>query len=93
MTDSDDPRLRSPQFLGTVTDLEEFKKEKARKKANGGKDQRPDAEVIPFPGRLDHVTEISPADLEAGIRSQMTEEEKAKAPPIPPSQLVTDDDS
>ena len=93
MTDSDDPRLRSPQFLGTVTDLDEFKKEKARKKANAGEDPRPDAEVIPFPGRLDHVTESSPADREEDVRSRMTEEEKAKAPPIHPSQLVTDDDS
>ena len=82
MTDSDDPRLRSPQFLGTVTDLDEFKKEKARKKANAGEDPRPDAEVIPFPGRLDHVTESSPADREEDVRSRMTEEEKAKDPPM-----------
>ena len=82
MTDSDDPRLRSPQFLGTVTDLEEFKKEKARKKANAGEDPRPDAEVIPFPGRLDHVTESSPADREEDVRGRMTEEEKAKDPPM-----------
>jgi|TARA_Y100001949_G_scaffold171272_1_gene173494 hypothetical protein len=82
MTDSDDPRLRSPQFLGTVTDLDEFKKEKARKKANAGEDPRPDAEVIPFPGRLDHVTESSPADREEDVRGRMTEEEKAKDPPM-----------
>lgn len=76
MTDSDDRRFRSPQFLGTVTNLEEFKQEKARKKAMK-KDQRPDAEIIDFPS----PTSTS-ADREAEVRSRMTEEEKAKDPPM-----------
>lgn len=50
MTDSDDRRLGSPQFLGTVTNFEEFKKEKARKKAHeDSRDTRPDAEILAFP--------------------------------------------
>ncbi len=76
MTDSDDRRFRSPQFLGTVTNLEEFKKEKARKKAHeDSRDTRPDAEIIDFPSS-------TPADREEDVRSKMTEEEKAKDPPM-----------
>ena len=72
MTDSDDRRFRSPQFLGTVTNLEEFKKEKARKKAHeDSRDTRPDAEIIDFPSS-------TPADREEYVRSKITEEEKDK---------------
>ena len=50
MADSDDPRLGSIQFLGTVTDFEAFKKEKARLKALADNvDTRPDAEILAFP--------------------------------------------
>ena len=85
MTDSDDRRLRSAQFLGTVTNLEEFKQEKARKKAME-KDQRPDAEIIDFPitttNAGDRVDFVGSSDDEAKVRSKMTEEEKAKEPPM-----------
>ena len=90
MAESDDPRFQGAQFLGTVSDFAEFKKEKERKIAEAearrklveNQDNRPDAKIIPFPGRLDKTTEITPEGLEADIRSRMTEEELAKAPPI-----------
>ena len=90
MAESDDPRFTGAQFLGTVSDFAAFKKEKERKKAESearrklveNQDNRPDAKILPFPGRLDHVTEITEASLEADIRSRMTEEELEKAPPI-----------
>ena len=45
-------------------------------------DNRPNAKILPFPGRLDKTTEITPEGLEEDIRSRMTEEELEKAPPI-----------
>jgi hypothetical protein len=78
MVDSDDRRLRSVQFLGTVTNLEEFKKEKARKKAHeDSRDTRPDAEIIDFPTNEGDgpVTEIGPEDYVRSVTGQMTEEE------------------
>ncbi len=90
MAESDDPRFQGAQFLGTVSDFAEFKKEKERKKAESearrnlveNQDNRPDAKIIPFSGRLDKTTEITPEGLEADIRSRMTEEELEKDPPI-----------
>ena len=73
MVESDDPRLSSPQFSGTVTNLEDFKKEKARKKASGTSQ---DAKIIDFPAASDD------ANREAAVRSRMTEEEKDKEPPM-----------
>ncbi len=78
MTDSDDRRLGSPQFLGTVTNFEEFKKEKARKKAHeASRDTRPDAEIIDFPTNKgdDPVTNLGPEDHVRFVTGQMTEEE------------------
>ena len=89
MAESDDPRFTGAQFLGTVSDFAAFKKEKERKKAESearrklveNQDNRPDAKILPFPGRLDKTTEITPEGLEEDIRSRMTEEELEKAPP------------
>ena len=90
MAESDDPRFTGAQFLGTVSDFAAFKKEKERKKAESearrklveNQDNRPNAKILPFPGRLDKTTEITPEGLEEDIRSRMTEEELEKGPPI-----------
>jgi hypothetical protein len=107
MAESDDPRFQGAQFLGTVSDFAAFKKEKERKIAEAearrklveNQDNRPDAKIIPFPGRLDKTTEITPEGLETEITRQLTEEElktKEKTKDTPkhkhPSQLDTDDD-
>ena len=93
MAESDDPRFQGAQFLGTVSDFAEFKKEKERKKAESearrklveNQDNRPDAKIIPFSGRVDKTTKITPEGLEspgqlreADIRSHLTEEELEK---------------
>ena len=69
MPDPNDPRFQSPQFLGTVSDLEEFKKEKARKKAHEeSRDLRPDAEVLAFPESTPPVEAPDPDPRSAMIR-------------------------
>ena len=90
MAESDDPRFTGAQFLGTVSDFAAFKKEKERKKAESearrklveNQDNRPDAKILPFPGRLDKTTEEAPDPNAALVRKidSMEEAEKEQVP-------------
>ena len=78
MAESDDPRFKGAQFLGTVTNFEEFKKEKARKKAHeDSRDTRPDAEILAFPTNegwehMPHATTITGDVAQAIQRADAT---------------------